>query len=66
MAFNMEYHIPEGYVKKEYVGEKYIAYTYRNPNPDPVEQEKGLNEIMDILMIGYRRALLRERAKEQL
>lgn len=63
--FNFEEHIPEGYVKTVVVGEGYTAEVYRNPNPDPVEREQGLRDVAEILMIGYRRALLREQAAEQ-
>lgn len=65
MAFKFEDQIPEGYVKTTIVGDGYTADIYRNPNPDPEEREKGLQEVAEILMIGYRRALLRKQSAEQ-
>lgn len=60
MAWDPDNAIPKGYIKKELKVPGGKVITYRNPNPDPVEQEKGLNDVMDILMIGYRRRLLQE------
>ena len=62
MAFNFEDSIPKGYIKEEFQMDGCKVITYRNPNPDPKEQEEGLNRVARILMKGYRRHMAQERA----
>ena len=59
MAFKLEDVIPKGYVKTETKIGDVTVITYRNPNPDPEEQRKGLEEFAQCLMPGYVRGLMK-------
>ncbi len=60
MAFNLEDHIPKGYIKETSIIGDATVTSYRNPNPDPERQRQGLQEFMQELLPGYLRTLSKQ------
>ena len=59
MAFKLEDVLPKGWIEETtyYPDIGATVTTYRNPNADPVEREKKLQEVGKIMLPAYYRAL---------
>lgn len=66
MAWDSSSLKPEHYISETRYDEYGNKITiHRNPHPDPEMQSKAIQEIADILMIGVRRGMMKEQAKEE-
>lgn len=65
MAFNLEEALPKGWIKTvTYDPNGATVISYRNPNADPVEREKNLQELGQIMLPAYYR-MLEAKEKEE-